>query len=366
MRRVLVLTQPTDGGVFRHVRDLAAGLPGHGFEVVVCGPFDGHQASKLGARTIRLPLVRRVSPAEDARSIAILRRTVRSERPDVIHAHSSKAGALARLARAAYPRVPVVYTPHGFAYAGYFEHRGERGAYRVAEGLLSPLTSRLICVCEAERRLASAVGVAGRARVVHNGVSVQAAGPARPAAHELGGGGPVIGAVSLLRPGKGIETLLEAMPDVLAAVPAARLAIAGDGPDRPALEDRAQALRIDEAVNFLGLTATATEIVRAMDVVVLPSWAESFPYTMLDAMAAARPIVATDVGGVAEAIVHRRTGLLVPARDAPALSEALVELLSDRGRARELAEAARELVVRRFTVERMVGGVAAVYREVLP
>ncbi len=101
------------------------------------------------------------------------------------------------------------------------------------------------------------------------------------------------------------------------------------------------------------------------DVFVAPSWAESFPYTVLEAMAAGRPVVATDVGGVREAVLHGRTGLLVPPRDSIALADAIVALLSDPPRAAQLGAAARELVARRFTVERMVAETASVYLDLL-
>ena len=362
MPRVLLVTQPTDGGVFRHVRDLAAGLPAHGFDVVVAGPLDSARTEELQAATVSLELVRAVSPAADARAVTAFARLVRAVRPDLIHAHSSKAGAVARLARVANLRSPVVYTPHGYAHAGYFTSRAATSAYALAERALAPLATRVICVCEAERRLAVEVGPARRTRVVHNGI-----GAGEPAGvPRLDPGGPVLCAASLLRPGKGVETLLDAMPRVLTSAPGARLVIAGDGPERPALEARARAASIDHAVSFVGRTASLADVTSAADVFVSPSWAESFPYTVLEAMALGRPVVATDVGGVREAVVHGRTGLLVPRQDPAALAEAVLALISDRGRAERLGAAARELVLDRFTVERMVGGVASVYRELVP
>ena len=119
MPRVLLVSQPTDGGVFRHVSDLAEGLPGHGFEVVLAAP--PLQTPPPTDLTVELPLVRSPSPREDTRAVAALARAVRELRPALVHAHSSKAGAVARIARALAPRTPVLYTPHGYAHAGYFE-----------------------------------------------------------------------------------------------------------------------------------------------------------------------------------------------------------------------------------------------------
>ncbi len=363
--RILFVSQPTDGGVFRHVRDLVAGLPGHRFDVVVAGPFDRDDAALLGVPTVRLELVRAVSPARDARSVAAFARAVSGVRPDLIHAHSSKAGAVARLARVAHPRVPVVYTPHGYASAGFFPSRAARSAYGLAERVLAPLADRVICVCEAELRLAAELGRAGRTRLVHNGVATPGSTDVGVPEDvpDLSGGGPLLCAVSQLRPGKGVDTLLDAMPRVLDAMPTTRLLIVGDGVDRALLEARAK--RFNHAVRFVGSTTSVTGVMQMADVFVSPSWAESFPYTVLEAMAAGRPVVATDVGGVREAVLHGRTGLLVPPRDSIALADAIVALLSDPPRAAQLGAAARELVARRFTVERMVAETASVYLDLL-
>ena len=157
---------------------------------------------------------------------------MRALRPDIVHAHSSKAGAVARLARTLAPRTPVVYTPHGYAHAGYFESRAQRRVYALAERALTPLASRIVCVCEAERRLALGLGAGSRARLVHNGIDVPADTPVHPRVATLRERGPVIATVTLLRPGKGIETLLDALPALLAAHPDAQLVIAGAGVDR--------------------------------------------------------------------------------------------------------------------------------------
>jgi glycosyltransferase involved in cell wall biosynthesis len=364
MPRVLLVSQPTDGGVFRHVRDLAEGLPAHGFEVALATP--PLQSPAPTDVTVELPLMRALSPRDDARAVAGLARTVRELRPALVHAHSSKAGAVARLARLLEPSTPVLYTPHGYAHAGYFERAGQRRAYAVAERALTPLTSRIVCVCEAERRLALGLGAGERAKVVHNGIDAPPETPVHAEVAALRAAGhPVLATVTLLRPGKGIETLLDALPAVLTAHPAVRLAIAGTGVDRDGLESRARALGVSHAVRFLGFTTDSATVLRGADLFVSPSWAESFPYVILEAMALGVPIVATRVGGVGEAVRDGDTGLLVPPRDAASLSRAIGSLISDRDRADEMGARARSEVRARFTRERMLEGLATVYRDVL-
>jgi glycosyltransferase involved in cell wall biosynthesis len=364
MPRVLLVSQPTDGGVFRHVTDLAEGLPAHGFDVALAAP--PLQTPPPAGVVVEVPLVRATSPRDDARAVARLARAVRELRPDLVHAHSSKAGAVARLARALAPGTPVLYTPHGYAHAGHFESAAQRRAYALAERALTPLATRIVCVCEAERRLALGLGAGARARVVHNGIDVPPDSPVHPEIAALRAvGHPVLATLTLLRPGKGIETLLDALPSVLAAHPAVRLAIAGTGVDRDSLESRARALGVAEAVRFLGFARDSASVLRGADVFVSASWAESFPYVILEAMAIGVPTVATRVGGVGEALRDGDTGLLVAPRDAPALARAISALISDRGRADEMGDRARSEVRARFTRERMLDGLASVYRDVL-
>lgn len=363
MTRLLLCHQPTDGGVERHVRDLASGLVQHGYEPIVCSPAPPDGAPP-GYEHVTLPVGRTLNPVADAAALAALNGVIRRYRPTLIHAHSSKAGALARLARLARPGTPVIYTPHGYAFAGYFEHRAERSLYRALERMLAPLACRVICVCQAEARNAHSIGPPGRVRMIHNGIDPQPAARPDPQIAALGGG-PVIGALTLLRPGKGLETLIDTAPRVLARHPDARFAIVGGGPDLEQLRARAAGLGVADAVSFLGPSTDPQATLGALDIFVHPSWAEAFPYVVLEAMAAGRPIVAADVGGVGEAVTHGQSGLLVAPRDSDALAGALNRLLAEQPLRERLARAARERLASTFTRERMVRQTAAVYEELL-
>jgi glycosyltransferase involved in cell wall biosynthesis len=356
--------QPIDGGVARHLRDLIEGLQAKGAEIVLASPAIPQGAGQ--AVTHRsLDLRRAVAPRADLAALLHAASIVASVRPDVIHAHSSKAGAIARLARTFFPRTPVIYTPHGYAFAGFFARSGERRAYRGVERVLAPLASRVVCVCEAEARLASSIGPRARVRVIHNGIAPAREGPADPRIAELARRGPVIGALTLLRPGKGVETLIAAVPLLLAHHPDAQIAIVGDGPDLDELAALARTLGVAHAVHFLGASADPLAALRAMQIVVHASWAEAFPYVVLEAMSLAQPIVASDVGGISEAVIHGQTGLLTAARDERGLARALVELLDDPQRATGMGREGLRRVRAQFTLERMIDGVTGVYEEVV-
>jgi glycosyltransferase involved in cell wall biosynthesis len=238
-------------------------------------------------------------------------------------------------------------------------------AYRAVERALAPLASRVVCVCEAEARLARSVGPASRVRVVHNGIDPAGDGAADPRISELSGRGPVLGALTMLRPGKGLQTLIAALPEVLVAHPSAQLAIIGDGPDLGDLIAQADAAGVRHAVHFLGPSDDPLGALRGMDVFVHPSWAESFPYVILEAMSLARPIVASDVGGIGEAILDGESGLLTTPRDEHSLARALTEMLGNPGPAEQLGEAARRRVLSEFTTAAMIGGLLGVYEETL-
>jgi glycosyltransferase involved in cell wall biosynthesis len=360
--RILQVFQPVDGGVFRHVAELADGMGARGHEVWACGT--RAVPGVADERFAPLALERAIRPEPDARALAAFARVLRRVRPQVVHLHSSKAGALGRLARWAAPRTPVVYSPHGYAFNGHFERERDRQLYRGVETLLSPLATRVLCVCEAERRLAASVGPTSRTRIVHNGVAAAAPGALHPAIVGAKERGPVVVAVTPLRSGKGVETLIDAWPAVLAWHPRATLAIAGDGSEERQLRERASAAGLDDAVRFLGFADEPLSVIAGGDVAVHPSWAESFPYGVLEAMTTGVALVATDVGGTAEAVEDGRSGLLVPPRDAAALADAISGLLADRDRARSLGEAAQARVRERFTLGHMVEGVLGVYAEV--
>src|SRR4051794_25703144 len=220
--RVLLCHQPIDGGVGRHICDLAGGLAEAGHEVTLCSP--APPAGVTGdVAHVQLDLRRAAAPRADLAALARLAAIQRELRPQVVHAHSSKAGAVTRLARFADPRVPVLYSPHGYAFAGHFTRSGERAAYRWIERALARLATRVVCVCEAEARPAPTVGADGRVAVIYNGIAPAPEGPADPRLVELARRGPVVGALTLLRPGKGLETLIAAAPSLLKRHPGAQL-----------------------------------------------------------------------------------------------------------------------------------------------
>jgi glycosyltransferase involved in cell wall biosynthesis len=167
--------------------------------------------------------------------------------------------------------------------------------------------------------------------------------------------------VARLDPDKGHRHLLAAA----ALLPDVRFVLAGEGPERGALEALASELRIDERVRFLGHRSDIPQLLAACDVMALPSSFEGLPISVLEAMASGTAVVASNIGGVDELVHNNITGLLVESRDAPALARAIRRLVDDPALAARLADAARENVAQEFSASTMARRVAAVYDRVL-
>jgi glycosyltransferase involved in cell wall biosynthesis len=172
---------------------------------------------------------------------------------------------------------------------------------------------------------------------------------------------PIVLTVARLDAQKGIAHLL----DAAAAVPHASFAIAGDGPDRAALEERAASLGLGDRVRFLGHRHDVPALLAASDLFALPSMYEGLPLAVLEAMAAGVPVIATAAGGTGEVVRDGETGTLVPPADPSALAAAITGTLANRERASRLALAARSLVAREYSVKAMVSSVSALYETLL-
>ena len=290
MTRVLLVHQPIDGGVARHISDLFDGLTTRGHEAVLCGPAlpsasSLERSETVGAPHVTLDMQRSIAPRADLRTLGRFARIVSGVRPDLIHAHSSKAGAIARIGKLLHPTDPGPLHPARICLQRLLRAPVRADPVPRGRTRAGPVYRFALTVCEAEARLARSVGSPSRVRVVHNGIAAPPERPADPRVLDLArSGATVICTLTQLRPGKGVETLIDAFSRVAAVHPDARLAIAGDGPLRAELEQRARDGGVGHAVLFLGEVSEPIPVLRGADVFVLPSWAESFPYVILAAI----------------------------------------------------------------------------------
>lgn len=341
------------GGAEAVAATIAADLPSD-FEVCVVGTtqqvIDRIAGGRPSARRLLIP--RRNEGLKGLRrlgEIADHRAAFGKLAPDVVHVNMGGSlacsTALAALSTLGIPYIMVEHLPGEISprrNVALKRSLAKRASAHVAVGRAS---AQMI-----EGQLATPPG---RVRVILNGVSVP--GVERPRNTH-----PVLGVAGRLETHKGIDVLLEA----LCAVPDARLLIAGDGSQASQLRARARDLGLTQRVEFIGWVDQIEQLLERIDVFVLPSRWEALPLVLVEAMQAGVPLVATDVGSVADLVEHRTTGLLVPPEDPAALAEAVRWLLADPPRMHRIAAEAQEHARRHFSTDTMVGRYSSLYRSV--
>jgi glycosyltransferase involved in cell wall biosynthesis len=360
-----VLRAPV-GGLFRHVVDLANGqvARGHNVGMIADASTGGARAeAMLAALTpalalglTRVSMSRQMGPS-DLAAIAHVSRRAADTRADVVHGHGAKGGAYARLGRAG--NAIRVYTPHG----GSLHYRWTTpvGAlYLALERVLMARTDLFLFESRYGRDVFAAKVGAPRTlvRVVHNGVTAAEFEPIVPATDAAD-----IVFIGELRSLKGVDVLIEAIAMPGRAGQPVSAAIVGDGPERAAFEAQAAAQIATRSVRFLG-AKPAREAFRLGRLLVVPSRAESLPYVVLEAAAAAVPLIATRVGGIGEILGPDAGDLVIPG-DAPALSRAIAAALHDPAGRRDAALRLQARVRTGFSADAMTEGVLAAYAEAM-
>jgi glycosyltransferase involved in cell wall biosynthesis len=361
-RLVYVVTLAEVGGAQSYVRDLLAATHEE-FDVSLAAHGTGplrDAAAELGVPFIPLRHVRRaLSPVHDPLGLLELTLLFRRLRPDIVHLNSSKAGVLGRFA-AALARVPIrVFTAHGWA----FKATSGLGArlYLWSDRVVRPLTTMVICVSQTELRagLAARTCTEAKTTVISNGVDVDGA----PKRREPEAGLLEIVSVGRLAEPKDFSTLVDAMAQLEPGT--ARLRVLGDGPLRASLEAQIAERGVSAAIELIGEVADVRPYLASADVFVLSSRSEGMPLSVLEAMAASLPVVATAVGGLNEVVLDGETGLLVGAGSASELAGALPRLSVDRELRERLGDAGRERAEGDYSLQRWRSAHLALYRRLL-
>lgn len=347
------------GGSERHVLTLLPALAERGVEPAFVGlddpaaepqPFYDELAA-AGVPFVRLSCPRDLDPLLARRVV----RAVRAFRPDLVHTHLVHAdvyGALAAVAAGA----ALVSTKHN-------DDRFRLGPFRFVERGLARRASRVIAITEALRSFTvERVGLpADKVEVVRYGLDrlPEPWGTGRPL--ELPAGAPVLLAIARLADQKGLDVAIRALPEIRRSHPETLLVVLGEGPARGALEELDASLGVGDAVLLPGRLPDVAALLERAELLVHPARWEGFGLALLEAMLAARPVVAARVSSIPEIVVDGETGLLVPPDDPAALAGAIVRLLGDDELRARLGRAGLERARVEFSVERMARRTIEVY-----
>jgi glycosyltransferase involved in cell wall biosynthesis len=343
------------------------------------GRNEGDMSYLIGEQRLIPPTVipelgRSISPLNDLVTASKLVPILRRQRPHIVETHTAKAGLVGRLA-ARLAGVPIVlHVFHGHVFYGYFGRLQIR-AYITIERLMARLSDRIVAISESQQHdivHVYRIAPANKVLVVPLGFDLNALVEAKQTAkgrfralYGLSADAPLVGFVGRLTSVKNPALFVQAARRVLEEVPEAHFCVVGDGELRQDVERQVAALGIAERVHLAGWQRDMQAVYAALDVLVLTSLNEGTPVTAIEALAAGVPVVATDVGGVADIVRDKETGLLVPPDDAGALVRSVSALLLDTGLGHAMAQAGQKDVLARFGRDRLIADMQALYLSLL-
>ena len=369
----MLVTRMDIGGVPDHVMTLLDGFAPGIRVTLICDhihPLHQAEADRLGVEVVILPMQRLVGGFADLRALRRLRRILRDGEFDILHTHMSKAALLGAMIGATSRTPKVVNTAHNLGYIA-LPQRWKKAIFWVYDRTIASIgidaTVTVSQIVGDTARRAHLIP-ARRLHVIQNGIrtgkfeSGMTAG-AELRRHFVGdeGRGPLIVTVARLVWFKGLDTLIDAMPGIVAQHPGAKLVIVGDGDLRGALEAQVARLNLGAHVTFTGERDDVPALLAGADIFVLPSVSEGLPISLLEAMAARLPIVATHVGGIPELVVEGETGRLTAPGDAPALADAMLSLLDHPAQCRAAGMAGHARLQTHFSQSSMVARTQALY-----
>jgi glycosyltransferase involved in cell wall biosynthesis len=377
IRILRIIARLNVGGPAIHVALLTQKFGAPGYESrLVCGSIDASEgdmsyyAAERGVEPVYIAeLGREINPLSDLRTIWKLYRLIKAYQPDVVHTHTAKAGITGRVAAWLAGVTVIVHTFHGHVFQGYFGALKTR-VFIAIEQIAARLSDTLITLTEGLRReLADEYRIARKSRITVLPLGLDLA-PFAEMPRKSGGfraawsippDAPLIGIVGRLVPIKNHDLFLEAARRLREQHPTARFVIIGDGETRAQVEAQVEALGLRESVIFTGWLRDLAPAYSDMDALVISSLNEGTPVSIIEALTAGCPVVATAVGGLPDLLEGGRWGRLVPSGDAAALSEALDMTLRQPPSMTE----ARQVMQNRYGIDRLVSDLDSLYRALL-
>jgi glycosyltransferase involved in cell wall biosynthesis len=382
MKILYFITKSNFGGAQRYVFDIARGARDAGHDVVVCAGGSGLLIERLHAEGIRTRTIRSlqrdIALLAEWRSVLAFFHILRTERPDVVHLNSSKAGAMGsmvarfvNLFRFVFRTSPmkIVYTGHGWAFN---EHRNdlEKVLIHVIHWVTILCSHVVIAVSEQTARdVARLPFVGGKLRVVHNGIGEMQAFSREEARRKLGiptlkDDTYVIGTLAELHKNKGHYYAFMGIAQLLRKTDSKiYYVVCGSGGEEDELRQLAKDLDIEHVVYFAGYHQHGARFLHAFDLLLLPSITEAFPYVVLEAATVALPVVATAVGGIPEVIEDMKSGILIQSRNAGEIARAVQYCEEHREDVRHFGQELYVRVKQSYTLEKMIAKTLEQYRK---
>jgi len=375
-----IITKLGIGGSSYYTLMLSSKINQDRYETVLVKGFEredeGNMMHFFNTSQVRLILVpvlcRQLHPVKDIAAFVQLWRIIKTYRPDIIHTNSAKAGALGRLVGRMMGVSVIIHTIHGHVFHSYFNPVMSY-VFRLIERLSALWSHKVITVGEFQRREILQYKVGNSKKVISIPIGLELEPLLSCERHhgllrrELGLEENIllVGIVARLFPVKGHNLFLEAAAKVRDQFSPVKFVIVGGGELTEPLKHHAKKLRMERDIFFLGYRSDLPEIYSDLDIVVLSSYNEGMPVSIIEAMAAAKPVVATEVGSVRELVNHGETGYIVPSGNANALAEAILKLLQQPSLRHAMGKQGRQHMNSQFTLERMLQATESLYLQTL-
>ncbi|MEW6201689.1 MAG: glycosyltransferase family 4 protein [bacterium] len=324
-------------------------------------------------QTVVIPeIVRSIDPIKSFIAIKKTAGTLKSYPTDIVHTHTSMGGAVGRIAARLAGVQHIVHTVHGFGFHD-FSHPVKKNIFIQLERFLGRITDKIICVSpeNLQRTLALRIAPQEKTLSIPNGIDLsrfntEKIGSVLFEKFNLQADAIVIGMIGRLDEQKDPETFINAAIYILKEFPEVKFILIGDGPHREKLERTARALKIEKSIIFAGWQPNVPSLLSGIKIFVLPSLWEGMPLTLIEAMAAAKPVVATDIIGNREVVVNGETGFLVPTHSPESLASAVIRLLKNPGMMAQMGRAGRKRATENHDVCLMVKKTEMIYKSLIP
>lgn len=377
-----LITKPNQGGAQRNVYDLATSLPKEGFDVTVYAGgglptdrqgwlFDALREKNIRAESLPL-LARDINLAAEISVFFRLMKLFKKERPDIVHLHSSKIGGLGALAGRITGVPNIIFTAHGWSFNEPWRSLFSRGIIWILSLLTALLCHHVVTITKKDTAQARRMPFVWKTKIAYipNGIAETAFLPRAEARIAILGARKAafaddiwVGTISELTKNKGLGYAISAIADLKkkTAQPF-RFVIIGEGEDRTTLENQIRNEHLSNTVFLAGHKENAASLLKAFNIFTLTSLKEGLPYVLLEAGLAETSVLASRVGGIPDIVEHEVSGILVPPEDTDAVANTLVNLMSDRGKARIMAKNLRKNILANFSFEKMVADMQVLYK----